>query len=283
MDKNLEQIKKNFQILQESIEGLSDSTMSLEEKMVEINKWMNYFKSYVGSTTGGKSYTLALVGMLLRLMSGGEIVSEVDLSPLFISTASNGLRRVGNDVRMGGALIEDGVDIDGSGQQFNMYNLEEFNIQDALGCNIAVAGGIGYILSSTGNGWQATPDSARALTPYVVSGDAITGQFLRLLDNESGEVEFDFINKLNYAETSATYNMTTSNHVLNCTTNSFVVTLPSAVGIPGSQFIVKNSGLTGSISVVAPLGQTIDGLGSVTLTTKQRVTVVSTGSNYIII
>lgn len=70
--------------------------------------------------------------------------------------------------------------------------------------------------------------------------------------------------------------------LLEVTANSLTVTLPTAVGAQGSDFNIKNSG-SGTVTVAAAAGQTIDGQATQTLTQFQSLTVVSNGTNYIII
>lgn len=71
--------------------------------------------------------------------------------------------------------------------------------------------------------------------------------------------------------------------VVNCTANTFTVTLPTAVGIEGQYFIIKNSG-TGSITVDADGTETIDGLANKLLAIQnESITVVSDGANWIIV
>jgi len=75
-----------------------------------------------------------------------------------------------------------------------------------------------------------------------------------------------------------------TDNVIDCTANSFAVTLPTAVGITGREYIIKNTG-TGIITLNTTSSQTIDGVASGVLTLVQwdSMTVVSTGSNWIII
>lgn len=75
-----------------------------------------------------------------------------------------------------------------------------------------------------------------------------------------------------------------TDYVVDCTSNSFTVTLPTAVGITGRVYTVKNSG-AGAISIATTSSQTIDGSTTYSgLSTQYKyVTVQSTGANWIII
>lgn len=73
-----------------------------------------------------------------------------------------------------------------------------------------------------------------------------------------------------------------TNHIVNCVSSTFTVTLPTAVGIQGREYIIKNSG-TGVITLEADGTETIDGALNLTLATKVCYTVISDGANWIII
>jgi hypothetical protein len=75
----------------------------------------------------------------------------------------------------------------------------------------------------------------------------------------------------------------TTDCVVNCTSGTFTVTLPTAVGIEGQYFIVKNSG-TGVITIDGDGAETIDGAANKTLSVQyESMTVVSNGANWIIV
>ncbi len=66
-----------------------------------------------------------------------------------------------------------------------------------------------------------------------------------------------------YVEKTANYTATISDYTINCTSGSFTVTLPTAIGRTRI-FIVKNSG-AGTITMASTLGQTFDGASSPTI------------------
>jgi hypothetical protein len=59
------------------------------------------------------------------------------------------------------------------------------------------------------------------------------------------------------------------------------VSLPTAVGIPGQQFEVKNSG-AGTITVDPSGAETIDGASTKTLAQYDALRIMSNGTNWII-
>lgn len=75
----------------------------------------------------------------------------------------------------------------------------------------------------------------------------------------------------------------TTDCVVNCTSGTFTVTLPTAVGIEGQYFIIKNSG-AGVITIEGDGSETIDGVTFKTLAVQyESMTVVSSGANWIIV
>lgn len=70
--------------------------------------------------------------------------------------------------------------------------------------------------------------------------------------------------------------------IVNCTSGTFTVTLPTAVSVAGQCVVVKNSG-TGTISIATTSSQTIDGLSSDTIINLESKTYMSNGANWIII
>lgn len=86
---------------------------------------------------------------------------------------------------------------------------------------------------------------------------------------------------LAYVAKTATYPITANDHTIDCTANSFTVTLPTAVGCAGQEYVIKNSG-TGAITVATTSSQTIDGVTSASLGTQYDSLIVkSNGANWI--
>jgi hypothetical protein len=87
-----------------------------------------------------------------------------------------------------------------------------------------------------------------------------------------------------YRAITAARTLDVTDWTVNCTAGTFAVTLPTAVGIDGRQYNIKNSG-TGVITINTTSGQTVDGAASgiITLVQYDSITVVSNGANWIII
>jgi len=69
---------------------------------------------------------------------------------------------------------------------------------------------------------------------------------------------------LPYKAVTATYAVTSSDYMVDATSGTFTITLPTSVGVAGKIFEIKNSG-TGTITVATTSSQTIDGDATVTL------------------
>ena len=80
---------------------------------------------------------------------------------------------------------------------------------------------------------------------------------------------------------TASYNVGVNDYLIDVTGNTITVTLPTATGINGKNYVIKNRG-TGVVTVATTSGQTIDGVVSKTLIYNDSVEVISDGSNWII-
>jgi hypothetical protein len=90
---------------------------------------------------------------------------------------------------------------------------------------------------------------------------------------------------LTYSGVSSNTTLNATHYCLNATANSFNMTLPTAVGIAGRVYVLKNSG-TGVITINTTSSQTIDGGASGTITMAQyapAIRVMSNGANWILI
>jgi hypothetical protein len=71
-------------------------------------------------------------------------------------------------------------------------------------------------------------------------------------------------------------------YLINAPSGTFTITLPTAVGVSGKQYIIKNSG-NGVVTLNTLSSQTIDVSTSLTLTQNDTVEVISDGSNWKIV
>jgi hypothetical protein len=80
---------------------------------------------------------------------------------------------------------------------------------------------------------------------------------------------------------TSSYTVGVNDYLVDVTGNTITVTLPTAVGINGKNYVIKNSG-DGVVTVATTSGQTIDGLNSKSLKNNDSIEVISDSSNWII-
>ena len=97
-----------------------------------------------------------------------------------------------------------------------------------------------------------------------------------------GLLETATLSSAPYTGATATTTFSSPREIINCTTGTFSVFLPTAVGIAGTSYTLKNSG-AGIITLDADGTETIDGNLDIQLTQYQSITVVSDGTNFFII
>lgn len=85
-----------------------------------------------------------------------------------------------------------------------------------------------------------------------------------------------------YTAIASTYTIATSDQVVDCTSGTFTVTLPTAVGVTGKWYHVKNSG-AGVITLEGGGSETIDDQANVSVGTKDNIFVLSNGSDWIVL
>lgn len=86
-----------------------------------------------------------------------------------------------------------------------------------------------------------------------------------------------------YVAKTANYTITTLDSTIDCTSGTFTVTLPTAVGVTGRIYNIKNTG-TGTITVEGNGSEKIDGgLTAVLSNRYESIKLQSNGSNWIII
>jgi hypothetical protein len=86
-----------------------------------------------------------------------------------------------------------------------------------------------------------------------------------------------------FVQKAADYTVLVSDYYIECTANSFTLTLPTAVGVGGRTFVIKNSS-TGTIIVDGSGSETIDGALTANLSTQyESITVASNGADWVIV
>jgi len=85
-----------------------------------------------------------------------------------------------------------------------------------------------------------------------------------------------------YAAKTANYTLSATDYQIECTANSFTVTLPTAVGCTGRVYSIKNSG-AGTITVDGNGTETIDGDLTADLIQYENLKIMSNNTNWIVI
>jgi hypothetical protein len=115
-----------------------------------------------------------------------------------------------------------------------------------------------------------------AFDGFTASGDATINTTTGVVTvlKMSGGATFNYVAK------TSTYSISSTDYLIDCTANTFTVTLPSAVGITGRVYVIKNSG-TGVVTVATSLAQNIDAYSSFVLSVQyEAIQVMSDGANW---
>ena len=80
---------------------------------------------------------------------------------------------------------------------------------------------------------------------------------------------------------NATYTVGVNDYLIDITGNTITVTLPTAVGVNGKNYVIKNRG-TDVVTVETTSSQTIDGVSTKSLNNNDGIEIISDGSNWII-
>lgn len=128
------------------------------------------------------------------------------------------------------------------------------------------------------------PATASLSSNYTLTLPTTAGSANQVLTTDgAGVLTWTSAGNVNYAAKTANYTVTATDNVIDCTANSFTVTLPTAVGLTGKQYSIKNSA-SGQSIIVDPNGaETIDGGATYTILFRESITICSTGANWIII
>ncbi|MHA1401532.1 MAG: hypothetical protein ACTSQE_14375 [Candidatus Heimdallarchaeaceae archaeon] len=142
-------------------------------------------------------------------------------------------------------------------------------------------------------GLQASWDAGHQMSLTGQSGSEILGQYAGNTALPYGNVGIGTTTpnstlgvngsiSLPYTAKTGAYTLTASDYTVDCTSSTFTITLPTASGISGRIYNIKNSG-TGIITIDANGTETIDGNLTAEIIKPTSLTVQSTGVGWIII
>ncbi len=133
------------------------------------------------------------------------------------------------------------------------------------------------------NGSATTTDATSLYIGGSPTGTATITNPVTSIWVDAGLSRFDGGMQLAYIAKTANYTATTSDYVIDLTTNTDTVTLPTAVAATGLIFTIKVTANT-TAQVKTTSSQTIDGSTTYNLTARYKyVTVQSDGANWIVI
>ena len=139
-----------------------------------------------------------------------------------------------------------------------------------------------YVLNAVSASYATTASNSISAS-YAQSGNGIfSGSFSgSYIGNGSGLTGISQPPSI-LRNITSTDTFTTAQETINCTSGTFIINLPTAVGIQGTTYTLVNSG-TGVITLDANGTETINGSLTIDLTQYISRTVQSDGSNWIII
>lgn len=241
---------------------------------------------FITSTTGGT--TGKLLNLRNNLLAFGGADAQVELFTL----TGDGRVGIGRGTPTGKFDMAGALTVaSGASAVLDDFAIQNSTITLSGSTNITTAGGFNFASIGTPtytSGSAIVVSNAATLyvraAPVGSGSTTITNAYALWVD--SGNARFDgTINGLKpyTAYSSGPQTLTDAQEVINCTSGTFTVNLPTASGITGRQFTIKNSG-AGVITVDASSTETIDGSLTWTLNNLESITVIADGtSNWIIV
>lgn len=170
----------------------------------------------------------------------------------------------------------------------NFYNAGAANIRMQL--TSAGNFGLGDFAVGTGNHFEQRVLASNKVGYFLRGAAGQTADLMNWADNTptvlagiNAEGGFYSVSSLslNYVAKTSTYNIATNDYTIDCTSGTFTVTLPTAVGVVGKIYNIKNSG-AGTITIATTSSQTIDGVTTKTISVQYtNIQVQSNGANWI--
>jgi len=219
-------------------------------------------------TTGSGSLVFSDGAILTDVVFDGvSYTGSTTLSTLTVT----GITTLSNTVSMGASLSVAGTAILSStlsvGGAFTSTGAATLSSTLAVAGTATLAGDllVGGTLTVTG------ASSLAAVTATTVTATTVTATTL------IGAIVGPFTSK------TANYTITSADNTVLCLTNAFTLTLPTAIGLTGRKFYVKNGNTIASgnnISIATTSAQTIDGSSSAAVTPLSAQTFQSDGANW---
>lgn len=202
----------------------------------------------------------------------GIVINSISMTASYTSTPSldtGGIVAVGNLAGLGRAYAIG--DVVYGGQTNGMIELPQAGIYLFGATNFATGSQVGVEIGATTVGSGNTG-----------IGSFMTGNSTNIIVTDTAKtINFNGGVVYNYVAVTATYAIQANDYTVD-SNGTFTDTLPTAVGIKGQVYVVKNSG-SGVITLGTTSSQLIDGTTTKTLATGNADMVQSTGTGWIII
>ena len=188
-----------------------------------------------------------------------------------------GIRIVNGKIYIGDNPLEGDVTIDGQTNSVLFQILANiFGITANSDVTITSSSGFVYL---NGISTNITVDNLRLF--ISASPSPVTNNLLAY-DSTLGVIYKNLNSLWNWATKSGAYNISASDNTINYTTSGGTLTLPTAVGISGRIYIVKNTSAS-PCTLATTSSQTIDGSTTYSMPSQACIHVQSNGTNWIII
>lgn len=214
-----------------------------------------------GQTVDHRWYTVPVEGaaaptgnfIIDQSIAGGSYNNLVKITSTAFGTSGNGTFELVNQFRLS-VIASVGTrygNIGGAGGYFHQFMDNNFATTLAQFANTAAGGN--YMTNVTDIGASTTATSTLKVTGSLA---------------------------LTYIAKTANYTATISDYFIDCTSNSFTITLPTAVGITGRVYIIKNSGTATTITMATTSSELIDGSAPGSITGLVPLKVISDGGGW---
>lgn len=135
----------------------------------------------------------------------------------------------------------------------------------------------GHLASSPVLGIKSIASQSADIFQLQNSADTILARF-----NSAGTLGLSAGIQLNTSLVSTDYSLLSTDTVVVATTGTFTVQLPSATGLNGHSYIIKNMG-AGTVTVSGEYAETLDGSNTISLSQYDGITIMSLDSEWAVI
>lgn len=243
-------------------------------------------KWVLDSSINGGAYAMPLVYSSLGRMGIG---TEAPQDSLHVSQSVNdfvGMRVINTSTgtSAGGQLTVGQDNFIGAGSYGALRWVQSTNVfgglyrQSSLSVESTGAGGLNFI-SSHASSAAMLWSKGYGTNDWWMQLNMSTGFFgVAIVPTSTFHVGGSFSTA--YRAITAARTLDATDQLIEVTSGTFNVTLPTAVGITGREYTVKNTG-AGTTTLATTSSQTIDGVTTKTILTNESMTVTSNGANWI--